>query len=193
MDFDKLLILDIDETLVHTEKFPAQDYFEVKTFDFNFPSSDGVSYYFCLKRPHLDEFLEWAFQNFKVGVWTAAGDVYAKYILDNIGVDVSKLEFFYTKDKCTLKYDYELNQHYGVKNLNKLKKKWNLNKVLVVDDIAATAEQNYGNLIHIKQFFNDRKDCELLKLKNYLEKIKNAENFRSIEKRGWSNNQEVVL
>ena len=32
-------------------------------------------------------------------------------------------------------------------------------------------------------------DTELLKLISYLETIKNSENFRSIEKRGWSNNR----
>jgi hypothetical protein len=47
-------------------------------------------------------------------------------------------------------------------------------------------------LVHVKPFTTDRNDEELLKLVGYLEKIKDAKNFRSIEKRGWSNNQKTV-
>jgi len=188
----KLLILDIDETLVHTEVFydqnPGNDYLHPGSYDFKFESSDGEAQYYVIKRPHLKEFLDWAFDNFKVAVWTAAGDIYAKKVLAGIGVDWRTLEFFYTKDNCTLKYDYETNQYYGVKNLTKLRKKYNLDEVLIVDDVDLTAVNNYGNLVHIKPFIYDRKDDELFKLKNYLEKIKDAKNFRSIEKRGWVNN-----
>jgi carboxy-terminal domain RNA polymerase II polypeptide A small phosphatase len=188
----KLLILDLDETLIHTEtqydRNPLQDLYEVGTYDFKFSSSDGECQYYVTKRPHLKEFLDWAFENFKVAVWTAAGDVYAKNVLGGVGLDWRILEFFYTRENCTIKLDYELNHYYGIKNLTKLRKKYNLDEVLIVDDVANTAVNNFGNLVLIKPFTSDRNDSELLKLKNYLEKIKDAKNFRSIEKRGWANN-----
>jgi len=188
---DKLLVLDLDDTLFHTEKFPT-DYLSEGTYDFKFPSGDEGYEYFVVKRPHVKLFLDWAFDNFKVAVWTAAGEKYATHALANLGVDTRLLEFFYTRDNCTLKYDYETGTHYGVKNLSKLRKKWDLDKVLIVDDVALTAVNNYGNLVHVKPFTTDRNDEELLKLVGYLEKIKDAKNFRSIEKRGWSNNQKTV-
>jgi RNA polymerase II subunit A small phosphatase-like protein len=66
------------------------------------------------------------------------------------------------------------------------KRGYDLNKVLIVDDIVETAVNNYGNLIQIKTFTDDTDDTELLKLISYLEKIKNEPNYRRIEKRGWS-------
>jgi RNA polymerase II subunit A small phosphatase-like protein len=65
---------------------------------------------------------------------------------------------------------------------------WNIAKMVIVDNDDNSAVYNYGNLIHIKDFTADKTDNELKKLIKYLEKIKNAENIRSIEKRGWSNN-----
>jgi TFIIF-interacting CTD phosphatase-like protein len=101
---------------------------------------------------------------------------------------VSQLEFFYTRDNCTIKLDYETCQYYGVKNLSKIRKKYDLDKVLIVDDVHLTAVNNYGNLVPIKPFTTNRKDTELLKLIDYLEKIKDAKKFRNIEKREWDNN-----
>jgi Dullard-like phosphatase family protein len=184
----KLLILDIDETLIHTEKFPT-NYLEKGEFDFKYQSLNKEYEYFTIKRPFLDEFLKYALDNFNIAIWTAAGKDYAENVLKNIGIDKSKLDFFYTEENCTIKLDYETCNYYGEKNLNKIRKKgYNLDQVLIVDDISKTAKHNYGNLIHIKPFTTNRSDTELLKLISYLEKIKNAEKFRSIEKRGWSSN-----
>jgi len=183
----KLLILDLDETLIHTEKFPV-DYLESGTYDFKLEIPNKSYEYFTIKRPFLKEFLNYVFDNFDVAVWTAAGKDYAKNVLINIGIDESKLKFFYTEENCTIKLNYESGDYYGVKNLNKLKNKgFDLKDVLIVDDVQDTAVNNYGNLILIKKFITNREDTELLKLISYLEKMKNVDNVRDIEKRGWSN------
>ena len=190
----KLLILDMDETLLHTECFRDIDYLEEGSYDFKFPLGGGgwsndEHWYFTIKRPFLDEFMNYAFDNFKVAIWTAGGSDYASEAISRSGLDKNKLEFFWTRERCTMKYDFETGFRYGVKNLEKVHKSlgWDLNNVLIVDDVQKTAINNYGNLIHIKEFCNDRSDIELKKLMNYLDKIKDSNNFRSIEKRGWSN------
>ena len=184
---DKLLILDMDETLIHSESFRDHDYISEGAYDFKF--SVGEDYwYFTIKRPFLDEFMKYAFDNFKVAIWTAAGADYAAAVMKGCGINTKKLEFFWTRERCTMKYDFETGFHYGVKNLDKVKKSlgWDLNNILIVDDVLKTAINNYGNLIHIKEFLYQRNDTELLKLMNYLETIKDEPNFRAIEKRGWS-------
>lgn len=181
-----LLILDIDETLIHTDTAPLE-YEKYLNFDFKFKGNNSKSLYYTKKRPYLDEFLNYAFQNFDIAIWTAAGVEYAEEILKGIGLDKSKLKFLYTQENCTLKLSHDYSNYFGVKNLQKLKKGgYDLNKVLIVDDIAETAVNNYGNLIQIKPFTDDSDDTELLKLISYLEKIKNEQNYRRIEKRGWS-------
>jgi RNA polymerase II subunit A small phosphatase-like protein len=194
MVMKKLLILDMDETLLHTECFRDIDYLEEGSYDFKFPLGGGgwsndEHWYFTLKRPFLDEFMKYVFDNFKVAIWTAGGSDYASEAISRAGIDKNKLEFFWTSERCTMKYDFETGFRYGVKNLEKVHKSlgWDLNNVLIVDDVQKTAINNYGNLIHIKEFCNDRSDIELKKLMNYLDKIKDSNNFRSIEKRGWSN------
>jgi RNA polymerase II subunit A small phosphatase-like protein len=194
MVMKKLLILDMDETLLHTECFRDIDYLEEGSYDFKFPLGGGgwsndEHWYFTIKRPFLDEFMNYAFDNFKVAIWTAGGSDYASEAISRSGLDKNKLEFFWTRERCTMKYDFETGFRYGVKNLEKVHKSlgWDLNNVLIVDDVQKTAINNYGNLIHIKEFCNDRSDIELKKLMNYLDKIKDSNNFRSIEKRGWSN------
>ena len=72
--------------------------------------------------------------------------------------DYSKTKFFYSKNSCTLKLDYDTYQYYGVKNLSKISKNFDLNKVLIIDDIQKTAVNNYGNLIRIKPFESNLND-----------------------------------
>jgi RNA polymerase II subunit A small phosphatase-like protein len=180
-----LLILDLDETLIHTENVP-DSFADQYDYDFKF-KGNGISLYYTKKRPYLQQFLDYAYANFDIAVWTAAGEDYAKEILKNIGILEKSLLFFYTKDNCTIKRDYETSDYYGIKNLNKLKKKgFDLDRVLIVDDRRETAINNYGNLILIKPFTDNNDDTELLKLISYLETIKDESNYRRIEKRGWS-------
>ncbi len=180
-----LIILDIDETLIHTESVP-DEFADKYDYDFKF-KGEGKSLFYTKKRPFLDQFLDYVYANFDVAIWTAAGEDYAREILKNIRVLESSLKFFYTRDNCTIKLNYDYSDYYGIKNLNKLKKKgYNLDRVLIVDDKSETAVNNYSNLIQIKPFTDDVNDTELLKLISYLETIKDEPNYRRIEKRGWS-------
>lgn len=183
-----LVILDIDETLIHSEWLP-NDSLKENQYDFKFQLGDvDLDFsFFTIKRPYLKEFLDYVFDNFDVAIWTAASHDYATEILKGINIPIKGLKFFYSKNSCTLKLDYDTYQYYGVKNLSKISKNFDLNKVLIIDDIQKTAVNNYGNLIRIKPFESNLNDTELLKLISYLEIIKNEPNYRRIEKRGWSN------
>ena len=109
-----LIILDIDETLIHTENVP-DEYAAQYDYDFKF-NGRGKSEFYTKKRPYLEQFLDYAFENFDVAIWTAAGEDYAKEIIRNIGILESSLNFFYTKDKCTIKLSLDYSDYYGVKN-----------------------------------------------------------------------------
>jgi len=189
MKTNKLLILDLDECLFHSVH---KSQLSEMSYDFYKDSFDVLNgMYRTMLRPNLDKFLKYAFDNFDVAVWTAAGEDYAKFILDKIGIDMTKLEFFYSEKNCSPKYEYGDGWGMGhfayYKNISKLKKKgYDMNKVLMVDDKPQYID-SYGNVIRIKPFYGDSNDQELVKLINYLDKIKNESNYRSIEKRGWDN------
>ena len=62
---DKLLILDLDETLIHaTEK------------ELGFSADFKFDKYFVHKRPYLDQFLVDISKHFTIGIWSSADDGY---------------------------------------------------------------------------------------------------------------------
>ena len=107
-----LLLLDLDETLIHSEEFPRTQP-SAKEFDFKVGFEKEDYWFMTKKRPFLDEFIKFAFENFDVGVWTASTDDYVTIILENIGIDINKLKCFYTRENCGMRLDYETNSYYG--------------------------------------------------------------------------------
>jgi RNA polymerase II subunit A small phosphatase-like protein len=186
---DKLLILDIDECLIHSvHKTQVSE----MSFDFYKNSFDVLGgMYRTMKRPHLDEFLDFAYGNFNVAVWTAAGADYASEVLEKIGININSLKFFYSEKNCTPKYEYGDGWGMGhmvyQKKISKLSKRgWDMEKVLMLDDKPEYID-SYGNVIKVDPFYGDTSDSELLKVMKYLDLIKNEENYRSVDKRNWKN------
>jgi carboxy-terminal domain RNA polymerase II polypeptide A small phosphatase len=183
---NQLLILDIDETLIHatTSQLPIEP-------DFTF------SKYFVYKRPHLEEFLEECSRLFKLAIWSSATDDYVDEIVKIIIPKHIPLEFAWGRSKCTPKstnkseFDNhrDSDSHYNyTKQLKKIKGKgFHLNQTLIVDDTPEKVLDNYGNAIYIKEFLGEKDDTELLLLAQYLKKLVDFENIRKIEKRFWRN------
>lgn len=172
----KLLILDLDETLIHATEEPLTHQADFKT-----------ELYSVYKRPFVDRFLAFCFQNFKVGVWTTAGKEFAEEVVQNIFADYT-LEFLWSYQRCTRIFDPETLDVYYIKNLKKLKRKgYHLKEMIMVDDTPRKLARNYGNLVRVTEWLGDQSDRELLLLIQYLDYLKNIEDIRKIEKRGWQN------
>lgn len=175
IDILKLIILDLDETLIHATESALEREADFRT-----------ELYHVYKRPYVDEFLYFCFQYFKVGVWTTAGRYFAQDVIKNIFLIAYPLEFVWSFQRCTRIYDSDLMQPYYIKNLKKLKRKgYCLEKIIMIDDTPQKLERNYGNLIRVKEWLGNAKDQELLLLMKYLADLKDVENIRKIEKRGW--------
>jgi RNA polymerase II subunit A small phosphatase-like protein len=169
-----LLVLDLDETLIHSsprilETNPA--------FEFN-----GQYVY---RRPHLEEFIAFAFDRFEVGVWTSAGNIYADAIVAEV-FGSRKPAFVWCSDRCTHRRIIELDEPVSLKRLSKLKSLgYSMDRILAVDDSPEKHSDNYGNLIQVSEFVGDPNDMELRHLRLYLATISEGGNVRGIEKRGW--------
>ena len=167
----KLLILDLDETLIHATEEPLTRQADFKT-----------ELYSVYKRPFVDRFLEFCFQNFKVGVWTTAGKEFAEEVVQNIFTSGYTLEFLWSYQRCTRVFDSETLEVYYIKNLKKLKRKgYHLEEIIMVDDTPRKLERNYGNLVRVIEWLGDQNDQELLLLIQYLDYLKDLENIRKIE------------
>lgn len=103
----KLLVLDIDGTLVFAEydswvdeeliSLNGKPHFTIQFKD----ESDFISVW---KRPFLDEFLEWALNNFDVAIWSASGKEYVHAIVQTIFPTHLKeqLKFIWTSNRYFL-------------------------------------------------------------------------------------------
>ena len=181
-----LLILDLDETLLHASAKKLRDDFDFQVFD-----------YFIYKRPGLDNFLKSCAQHFKLAVWSSASDDYVAEVVRQIIPPEITLEFSWGRSRCTpfrlprldergfYNYDYASSYEYA-KRLKKVRRRgFSLQRVLIVDDTPAKVLHNYGNAIYVKPFYGDPNDTELPRLGAYLASLKDVENVRTIEKRNW--------
>lgn len=170
----KLLILDLDETLIHSSENEPQKY------DFK------VGHFFVCKRPYLEKFLIFCNKRFELAIWTSSTEDYAKEIVEAIlplGVEIS---FLWSRVRCTPTRDYCTGEIGWLKDLKKVKKLgYELSQIIVLDDSPEKLKRNYGNLIRVKPFFCNFEDTELYDLTSYLVTLIDIDNIRAIEKRGW--------
>ncbi len=183
---DKLLILDLDETLIYSTGASL-----ARKPDFI------VEPYFVYKRPNLDNFLATCFEWFDVAVWTSSGSQYAAAIVAEIFPYPQLLKFVWTSDRCSIAINYNQDlidgyypTYYSRKPLKKVKKTgYKLESIIAVDDTPRKWEKSYGNLVRVAPFEGDECDRELTHLIEYLNILRVAPNIRSIEKRSWRRKQ----
>ena len=181
-----LLILDLDETLIHATDQKLEGEPDFSIFD-----------YLVYKRPYLQEFLNHIKDDFLIAIWSSASDDYVEAVVKKIIPIDLRLEFVWGRSRCSYRrnimideygyYDPDpSNHHYYIKPLKKLKKQgYNLKRILIVDDSPHKSKDNYGNAIYPKAFTGDPNDMELKFLAKYLTSLKNRKNVRLIEKRNW--------
>ncbi|MFN0202020.1 MAG: NIF family HAD-type phosphatase [Bacteroidia bacterium] len=178
-----LVVLDLDETLIYatTAKLPREPDFQ-------------VFHYFVYKRPYVDDFLKNCATHFQLAVWSSASDDYVQEIAANLFPPEIPLQFVWGRSKCLSKYavkDVEDFFYIGdhKEYIKPLKKVWKLGyakeRIIVVDDTPSKSKLNYGNAIYPSEFVGQKVDDELPRLFAYLLKMKEVENVRTIEKRGW--------
>ncbi len=170
-----LLILDIDETLLHASEKRLD-----RAPDF------VIGPYYIYQRPFLKEFLLSCKQLFSIAVWSSSGADYLESVIHNIFPSEVIPEFVWNRKHCIQRYDPEYLEIYFVKDLKKVKQKgYNLNRILIVDDTPKKVERNYGNAIYVRPYLGDENDEELKNLAGYLKSFQVTPNVRTVEKRGW--------
>jgi RNA polymerase II subunit A small phosphatase-like protein len=148
----KTLVLDLDETLVHSSFQP------VMGADLRITITlDGEEYeVYVSKRPGVDEFLQHCKDSgWEIIIFTASLALYADPVLDRLDTNrVSSFRLF--RESCTL--------HYGnfVKDLTRLGRK--LKHTVIVDNSPLSYMFQPDNAIPITSWFSDKSDTELYNL-----------------------------
>ncbi len=161
--FNSCIVLDIDETLIHTKhmSISPNDKFK-KQSDITF-IINGL-YYYVIIRPHALSFLNAVFEKFDhVCIWTAAEKLYAKKIISHLFTpkqEVSLLEFWSRKNCVIQDGNY-------TKPLSKLFKKHtflNDKNIVLVDNNNLITKLNKNMSINVPDFTGQKYDKTLLKL-----------------------------
>ncbi|MDO7847576.1 HAD family hydrolase [Hymenobacter sp. M29] len=186
MESKILLILDLDETLIHATATKLGD-------DYAFQ----IYHYYVYKRPGLDDFLRACAEMFDLAVWSSASDDYVSQVVAKIFPAEIKPVFVWGRSRCTPlalsridEYGYyglEGASHYEYAKLLKKVRRlgYDAKRILIVDDTPEKVRNCYGNAIYPTPFLGDPSDNELIILTNYLHSLHEEANVRSIEKRQW--------
>jgi len=176
---DKAIILDLDETCVHT----AEEGKKITKTILNNPNLDGDIYTLELddgklkmwgtKRPHLDEFLLFCFTYFKyVCVWSAGQKDYVHALVDVLFERFRDPYLVFTFDNCIQNEEGD-----WIKPLSiffdhpKCKDKIIPDNTFVIDDRNYTFERNIENGILIPAY-SPKTIKEIKKEDNHLHRLK---------------------
>ncbi|KAM3131143.1 hypothetical protein pb186bvf_016723 [Paramecium bursaria] len=150
----KLLILDLDETLVHTCSQKDNPQVLIKAND---STMIGVNL-----RPHLQQFLDTLKNYYQIFVFTASSPAYATAIIDFIDPNQHSILGIFTRGHCM-----ETKNGFMIKDLRILKD-INLKDVIIVDNLSHSFGLQIDNGVPILEWQNDPKDQELKFLAEYL-------------------------
>ncbi|KAF7457495.1 NIF-domain-containing protein [Cryptosporidium felis] len=152
----KTLVLDLDETLIHSSFQPVRN----ASFTINI-EIDGEYYdVYVLKRPGVDKFLNIVTSLYEVVVFTASLSKYANPLLDRLD-PMNKCPYRLFRENCTV----EGNSY--IKDLSKLGRP--LKDIIIIDNSPISYILQPENAIPISSWFNDENDTQLLDLIPLLE------------------------
>ena len=155
---DKILILDLDETLLSTQEDMSEfkivrNSSDIKLKDqlYELKFADGSLW--GMRRPGLDDFLRFSFEYFsKVVVWTAGEPEYASKVCKAI-FSLKKPVVIWAKNKV------EFPDGLPLKNLNKICEyyNWDISKCVTIDDSPYASRMNQERTIFIPEYKFDVK------------------------------------
>lgn len=169
----KTLVLDLDETLVHSTLDGACRLADGTCLpDFSFPVEVGnVRHMVSVRqRPHLRIFLEAVARSFEVVVFTASQRVYAEQLLNVIDPGRVLIKHRVYRESCVF---WEGNY---LKDLTVLGR--DLRSTVIVDNSPQAFGFQLDNGIPIESWFDDSSDEELLRLLPFLEQLAGADDVR---------------
>ena len=182
----KILVLDLDETLIHAdfdEEFSPDEYDTIIQFkakneeekkEKNIEDSDSTSC--CLSEVEEDEvhsvgifirkgvkhFLEEVNKYFEVGIFTASVKEYADAVISFLDPENKLIKFRLYRNNCI-----NYNDAFTVKDL-RIFKNVDLKKIVLLDNSMYSFAAQINNGILINSFINDKEDNELFNALNYL-------------------------
>ncbi|CAD8196949.1 unnamed protein product [Paramecium pentaurelia] len=160
----KILILDLDETLIHSCKSKEKSQVQLRT-------EDGQLLRFNI-RPYLAYFLDNLSTFYQIFIFTASSPGYALALVDYIDPLEDKILGIFTRNHCL-----ETKNGYFIKDLRILRDV-DLKNIIIVDNLTHSFGFQLENGIPILEWTDDEKDQELKYLVDYLIEASQYEDVR---------------
>ncbi|KAI1187271.1 NLI interacting factor-like phosphatase-domain-containing protein [Nemania serpens] len=192
----KTLILDLDETLIHSMskggRMGSGHMVEVRlntaytgSGGQQMPGPQHPILYYVHKRPHCDEFLRKVCKWFNLVVFTASVQEYADPVIDWLE---SERKFFsgrYYRQHCTFRHGA------FIKDLSSIEP--DLSRVMILDNSPLSYMFHQDNAIPIQGWISDPTDNDLLHLVPFLEGLQYVSDVRALlALRGGEDGQHVT-
>ena len=181
-EFDKnkkLLILDLDETLIHSDlDFSLREknvnYDKILYFDSDEEKSIPLP---LIIRPGMYRFLDYASKNFDLCIFTASEPDYADTIINYIERNKNYFKMRLYRNNCIF-----IEPGLYIKDLRIFIDLKNMEDIIILDNSLFSFANQLNNGILITSFFDDKEDSFLYNVIEYLEYIKNEKDIREINK-----------
>ena len=178
----KLLLLDLDETLIHCNQSPSvRSTFDMEVDFINQEGHELIGYLNI--RPHVTRFLETMSQHYEVVIFTASLKYYADRIVKIIDPQREYISELFYRDSCS-----KTREQKHVKDLT-IFKGIPLSDMILVDNNFYCLWPQPDNGVPIMNFENDKKDQELLKLEPFLLSLKEVKNHSTVIRNRFKVNQ----
>ncbi|KZP19831.1 NIF-domain-containing protein [Athelia psychrophila] len=163
----KCLVLDLDETLVHSsfKSIQQADYIVPVEIDHHWHN------FYVLKRPGVDEFLREMGLIYEVVVFTASLSVYADPVLDKLDVHQAVTHRLF-RESC---YNHKGNY---VKDLSQLGRE--MKDTIILDNSPASYIFHPNNAVPVSSWFNDPHDTELTDMSPFLADLTATDDIRVV-------------
>ena len=152
----QLLILDLDETLIHSSYSP------IPNNDFCFQ----YKYFYVYQRPFLRDFLIAVQSKFDIAIWSASKADYVKKILRFTALSEFQFQFVFTRKNCKRVY----TKNGGVRYLKDTSQYSEINcydNVIFIDDLPEVIFPIERSLM-ITEYRGSKSDNQLKELVNVL-------------------------
>lgn len=172
----KLLILDLDETLIHSmsRSTSSINNSQGHMVEVRFFNNDISTLYFVHKRPYCDFFLNQVSKWYDIMIFTASMKEYADPVIDWLESSMNEKfkDRFYRND-CILRDGVGY-----IKDLSTLGKQ--LSEIIIMDNSPISYAMHVDNAIQVEGWISDPTDTDLLNLLPLLESLRFTTDVRNV-------------
>ena len=165
----KTLILDLDETLVHSALKPFIN--TNPNFILDIPFENQTQSIYVLIRPYVEEFLLKTSTLFELVVFTASIPEYANPLLNRLD-PLRRISHRLFRQHCIY------SNNFFIKDLSKINRP--LNEMIIIDNNPRSSVLNKDNGIPILSWYDDENDCELMKVLPFVEYLASVGDVRDV-------------